>query len=269
MAGGKLPALLRVDRADGAAGAPEPLDWSSLHEYALSLAELTSSDLDQLAEPWQLMEVISSDARFGVRRAAVEQLYESIEPERFVEYADDRLQAERNPWVRSSLEYYRELALGVPRDDAQRTPSSRAALEYRRNPGAPEWAPVAQFRAQISETATAAAMLAALRDHSGDAPADLVIRRIAATELTEVSEEERPAVRDELLELLPHETDPSVRMYMAFALAFASETGDAEAVDLLRSLAAVEPNILLVRPELEYLAWSIETGDEDPEHMAP
>ncbi|RMF77392.1 MAG: hypothetical protein D6744_11420 [Planctomycetota bacterium] len=267
MAGGELPALLRIVRRDGTVDDPEPMDLSTLEDEALIFADLTPADLNQLAEPWQLMEVISSDARFGVRRAAVKRLYESVDPERFIEYAHDRLPAERNPWVRSNLEYYRDLALGTPRDDAQRTPSSQAEFEYRQNPTAPEWAAVARFREQISESGTAATMLTALRTHLSNAPADLVIRRIAATELTEVAEEERAVVRDELLELLPHETDPSVRMYMAFALAFAAETGDAEVVGLLRSLAAVEPNILLVRPELEYLAWSIETGDEDPEHM--
>ena len=94
-----------------------------------------------------------------------------------------------------------------------------------------------------------------------------MIRRVAAQELVNLASENKTPVRSSLMQWLPSEPDPSIRMYLAYALSYACEPGDTQAAQLLRDLAAVETRILLVRPELEYLARVIETGEEDPDRL--
>ncbi len=263
-----LPRVFRIDRSRTGAVQPTPMDADQLAALLPVWKDYTSSDVRQLNEPWQLAEVARSSAPYKVRVTAVERLYELSDPQAFVQTAETLLANEPNPWVRSWLEYYRDLASGVDRPGLeQRTPSTAAWLDYRADPDAPQWQAVRTFRQQFRRSHSARLLLDALRDHAGDSPADLVIRRLAAQELVDLASDNKQQVRSRLMEWLPSEPDPSVRMYLAFALSYACEPGDTQAAQLLRDLAAVETRILLVRPRLEYLARVIETGEEDPDRL--
>lgn len=263
-----LPRLLRLDHAGGKGLRPRSLEPEQLAALLPAGQQYTADDVRRLREPWQLVQVVRSRAPYEVRELAVRRLHELSDPQAFIEVADALLADEPNPWVRSWLEYYRDLASGVDRPGLeQHTPSTSAWLDYRSNPDAPQWKAVHTFLQSMHKQYTVDLLLDALRDHAGDTPADLVIRRLAAQELVNLAADHKPQVRDRLMQWLPSESDPSVRMYLAYALSYACEPGDSQAAQLLRDLAAVETRIVLVRPELEYLARVIETGEEDPDRL--
>ncbi len=268
LAGDQLPRLLRLDRLGGKERRPRSLDPKQLAALLPTGEQYTGDDVRRLREPWQLVQVVRSGAPYEVRLTAVRRLYELSDPQAFVQTAAMLLPDEPNPWVRSWVEYYRDLASGIDRPGLeQRTPSTAAWLDYRADPDAPQWEPVHAFLKQFHQSHSAELLLDALREHAGDTPTDLVIRRVAAQELVNLASENKTPVRSSLMQWLPSEPDPSIRMYLAYALSYACEPGDTQAAQLLRDLAAVETRILLVRPELEYLARVIETGEEDPDRL--
>jgi len=263
----RLPALVQIGpKRDGEV---QSIDIDSLDSLVPAFEDYTAADLRRLTEPWQLQALIESRADDHVRRPAVKKLYEMLGSDAFIEFAETRLGVENNPWVRGTLEFYRDLALGMQRDDDGPTALGIAVRAYKSNPDGPEWAAVRKFEERLRRGMTAEELIKAYQEHASQEAVDLIIRQHAAIELGYPSEENRKAVRDTLMEMLKAEPDPSVRMYLTISLSEVCETGDNEAADLIEQMARVESNILLVRPVMEYLAYYIRTGDENADNMPP
>ncbi len=258
----RLPALLRIDRRGRSE--PEPLTVEELSSLEPDYGQWQPSDLSRLTTPWQLRALIESEADGRIRRAAVARLYELSEAREFARWAEGQVSREPDPWVRGALDMYRDRALGVERRDDEPSPSAAAYRQYRANPDVPEWESVRQF---IDQTRNTQQLVEQLARHGGDAPADLVIRRLAVESLSLVSEQERPVARKALMELLVDEPDPSVRLLAVMALSEVCEPGDEEVASLLDALARREPNTYRVRPMMEYISYYLRTGDEDVRNM--
>ncbi len=261
----RLPALLRIDRRGG--DRAEPIEIGDLTELAPDYQRWGSADLAQLTTPWQLRALIESQAEGKLRRAGVGRLYEMSDPQEFAGWAAQWMPHEPDPWVRGALDLYRDRALGIERHDDELSPSAAALREYRANPDAPEWLPVRSFFATRPNSVDE--LMQALKQHKGNSPVDLVMRRRVVDALMDVPQAQKPQARTALMQLLPGESDPSIRLLATMALGEICQPGDEEVAQLLEALAQEEANTWRVRPMMEYVSYYLRTGEEDARNMPP
>jgi peroxiredoxin len=247
----ELPAVV-VIKADAPGGARvSPAQLSEL----LPRWDGRPLTVEKNAEAWKLISFIEDGEQdWGARCHAVRKLYAALPAAEFVEYATERLAEEEEPWVRGRLEYFRDLARGIPRTDEQQSLSARAIFkDYPQNPDAPEWAPVREFEAK-ADSLTVEEKLAVYWHHGGTTAADTLVRRLVAESLKKVKEKERAAAREALLSIIAADPDHSIRMVSATGLGEICEVGDLEVASFLEELARTEPNVTLTRPVIEYTA---------------
>jgi hypothetical protein len=106
-------------------------------------------------------------------------------------------------------------------------------------------------------------LITAFEAHSTDQADDVVIRRVIVDHLLRLGP--RTEVRAAYLRWLPTEPDYNIRQRLTAELGDLCGVGDIEAADLLDDLARTEPNILHVRPMMEYMSRYIRTGEENPD----
>lgn len=263
----RLPALVRIEPArhstatllpvaqlDALLPPPEPKEQGTA--AVDTGAEVPAEQIEELRR-----RVADAGAPPGVRKAAVRELADLLAPEEFVALAEERLALEEDPWVRGALRFYRDLANGTERYEYIPSPSTRCEREYNRDPQAPEWRAVRQFSARL-ETMSADELYQAYLAHPTDSPTDLLIRRLATIEMFRCTGADRPAARKALLQIVATEQDAGIRMYAAMSLSEVCSVGDDEAAGELEALAEVEPDLLMVRPMLEYVGQYLRTGLE-------
>jgi hypothetical protein len=197
----------------------------------------------------------------------VRALFQALDAASFVAFADERLERERDPWVRGNLRFHRELALAHDRDDDRFTPSATALREFMQNGDDARWAAVRDFQRRADSRSTAADIYGAYAERSGGGEPDLLIRRLATEELWKARD--RDAARRFLMDIVQADPDASIRMIATMALGDVCAVGDLDAAGLLDALAEIEPNLVRTRPMMEYVATYLRTGVEDPARMDP
>lgn len=261
LARGKLPILLFYDRQDEKRE-PQALPEDQLGAMA-GAAPQDWGDVSKLDDPARLREYVASDQPGQLRATGLRRLRPLLPPEVFIELADELLSDEADPWMRAALEYHRDVARGIRPDDDAPAPSSRYLSDYSSNADAPQWAGVNEFRS-AAPSMSVAQLLAEYERRPGDSPSDTVIRRMVVHHLHHNAADKR-AARDALLQILnANERDHSIRLMTVMALGDVCEVGDIAAADALLAHAQREPNLLRVRPMMQYLENYLRTGEEDP-----
>lgn len=254
----KLPALFLIQRAEGRSAwrdvRPDALD------ELLKRPPMSTPDWNADIPRQELIDLIDSDAEGQCRSDAVRKLAELMTPEEFSDFAAERLAEEPDPWVRGAFEFARRKLTGDPLPDDRMSESARLLREYNGQPDDPRWQTVRAF-VDKHRTLSAAELAQAYAAHAGDAPQDVLIRRIAVNALWEATD--RDTARRALLEAAARDPDESIRLFAVMGLSEVSTPGDQSTADLLEELARIEPNILRVRPMMQYVAFYLRTGNED------
>jgi hypothetical protein len=252
------PALVRLKRGQDA----RPLSF----EEAKRLAAGVSSHVRELSK-MELREFVTGDANGHARAAAIARLYGKMERSEYIAFAESRMAEESNPWVRGRLEYFVDLAKGIPRSDEEMSDSAYAYNLFRESRDAPEWQEVrGYFKARDEgKFATVEKLWAEYLSHDTMELQDVLVRRFVTEDLWKAAD--RDASRPVLMDIVAIDLDPSIRMIATMALGQVCPTGDEEAADFLDEMAAVEANITRVRPMMKYVSHMIRTGQEDERTM--
>jgi hypothetical protein len=227
--------------------------------------------LDELKGEAALREYVASDADAESREGAVEKLWELLQAEGragdFASLADGQLPIEADPFIRAQMRYFGDLARGIPRNDREMSVSTRLRKEYRASPDDPRWAEVRALEDQAKGKAPGK-LLELYTLHFGDVPDDVLSRRIIVDEIVEGTRDAANApymraARDVLMQILPAESDHSIRLFATMAFYDTCQVGDIEAADFLDAMAENERNDYTVRPMMEYLAHCLRTGEKE------
>lgn len=275
----KLPALyvLAADARKATAPVlPRRQELSDINGLLPRYDGWTTADLDQETNPEALLDCALSNADYGFRDYAIRRLFEVLPPKRFVEIAAEISATEPNPWVRGRIDYLTGKLHGVQvLDESARSEAAEYALQMEENPDDPGWAAYRSFaeRAANKPVETLAAEYWERLDAGN--PVDVVIRRDIVTRIRKralaapADAPERATARNELLAVMAGDPDHSIRLYAAVALGMICATGDAEAADALLAAARREPQLTNVRPTMEYAAFLIRTGNQNPDDLPP
>lgn len=252
------PAFIWIDRNTGRT---EERQIDALLSVTPEWGEYGAEDFTKLTHAWELDAFVASDA-YGRRRAdAVGRLAEVLEPERFLQFAQEALASERDPWVRSRLRVYsRAISQGETLSPPPPAPGATLYREFQANSSAVQWETAARFERTMARLSLPE--LATQFDRSGgDEPNNIVIRRMIVDRLEKV--QDRDAAREVLLNWLPTESDALIRLHIVGGLLDLTPVGDHATADVLESHAATEPDDWHVRPMLEYVVQVLRTGEED------
>jgi hypothetical protein len=251
------PALVWLKRGEDA----RPLSLKEAQE----LARAVPADVRAFSKA-ELREYVVGDANGHARAGAIGRLYAKMGQGEYIAFAESRMPAESNPWVRGRLEYFLYLAKGIPRADDELSDSAYAYHLFRENPDAPEWQEVRKYLdAREQRAQTVEELHAEYVKRETMVPQDVLLRRLVAGALWDAAD--RAAGRAALMEIVGVELDPSIRMIATMGLGKVCSTGDKEAADFLAEMAAQEENITRVRPMMEYVSHMIRTGQEDERTM--
>ena len=261
----RLPALILIDDRDRSR--MQPMQMEELDELLWVWdPEDESIDVHSL-DKGQLESLVESRADGVTRRNALQQLWKqhgSKDPDIFVEYAQSQLTEEKDPYARASLEYYIDMANGVPRSDNQRSPSTRHWQVYRDDRDGEEWKAVRDFEKKVrsAETIPVEELLNEYNRHWSDTPADIVVRELVVRHLRRSSD--RVGARSALINILKAgEPDAGIRRHAAWGFFRIAEVGDTEVIDLLAALAQSEANRFNNKPTMESVVRYLQTG-QDP-----
>lgn len=261
----KLPSLLLVEGRDRSYVQPLQID-----------------ELDQLLPAWdpedesigirsldkgQLESLLESRAEATRRRTALGLLWKqhgSNDPEAFVEYAQSQLAEARHPYVRAGLEYYIDVASGVPRNDKEASPSLGYWRDYLADRDGEDWKSVRDFEKKVHGAGTTSVkeLLNDYDRHWTETPADIVVRELAVRHLNRSSD--RVGARSALIHILKAgDPDAAIRRHAAWGFFRIAEVGDAEVIGLLSALAQTETNRYSNKPTMETVVRYLRTG-QDP-----
>lgn len=258
-----LPGLLVIDRKGEQPRRAVPLD-----EVDALTPEWTREQIQALDSPDELRAFIESDYDGMTRAARVHKLHAALDSDSFLEFVEERLPVENDAWVRGSLRFHRDAARGAPRNDERLSRSATALNSFEENQADPRWAKVRLYGASDADRADFAKLHEAYKTNASDDPADALVRRFATEDLWHRCTD-RAAARELLLQIVQIDPDYSVRMIAAMALGEVCPVGDVATANLLEDLARQEPNVLRVRPMMEYVSQYLRTGEEDAARMPP
>lgn len=276
----KFPSVIRLERHRGEAkkgGADqfvvpsgldpnwEPIEYAGLEALDAKLAATNEGggyvEPDLASMTLVELKAFAAGDSFGMDRAtAVQMVFQAVPHDEFVKYADERLDAESNPWAKGTLRYYRDVAAGVRKDDAQQSASARAVNEFEKNPDDASWAEVRAYLAQTNEDrGDFNKVWTAYQSHVTEGSADALVRRHAIHDLWHRCADD-DSVRSALLQAAGLDPDHSIRMIATMALGERCEVGDEEAALRLDQIADIETEILNTRPMMERVAERIRGG---------
>lgn len=190
-------------------------------------------------------------------------LRKRVSSDEFMDFCDRLLEDEENVFRRGDIHFQRQLAdPSIPENEKEPLlpPSSDARRLSRENPNDPQWIPVREYVENADER-TIEQLFQDYLEHSGDSPADVMIRRVIPDYLARSPDKRR--TRELLMQMLPIEPDAATRMTIAFS--FANEVcqpGDFEVADFLETQLETEKNIRTTRPAMEYVIRYLRTGEE-------
>ena len=167
--------------------------------------------------------------------------------------------------MRSRLQFYKLKALGYPVDDQVLAPAMAYERDYDTDRSGEQWAVVRAYERGL-ESRSAEQLAADYWEHLGDAPTDVLIRRLAIRRYTEVATVDD--LRSAFMEMLVHEPDFALRGLLTSGLVQRCPVGDVAVADFLEQRAAVGPNIYHVRPWMESGAYYLRTGKLEPPRQA-
>jgi hypothetical protein len=247
-------ALLDVEKRLGAHDDPVPIE-------ATSINETTPRDL--------LLRCVLHSPDVGARLCALPFLREKMSPADFLPLCD-RLLAEGGPpnltvpwragWLQA-LAYQRHLAASPPMAEVpEYSPEGRAFRDLLR-------AGVdAQLLQDIYQVQLRSKPLAGVREdyltHRTADPKDVLLRERVAGHLQECAATDKAAVRALAMELLPLESEFSVRIMLLHALYQACSPGDDEAIAFLERQLEFDREPYGARPFIQCLLDYLRTGVE-------